>query len=94
MNELLNGGHSVIATDRDSALTGPLQKELEGKYDAETLKRALVVNLDVTKPDDVKTVFAEAIQTFGRIDVVVNNAGYVSVLVYLRRTMITNISSR
>ncbi|KDR84664.1 hypothetical protein GALMADRAFT_151454 [Galerina marginata CBS 339.88] len=76
LNELLNGGHSVIATDRDSSLTDPLQVELEGKHDTDALKRAYVVKLDITKPDDIKAVFAKAVERFGRIDVVVNNAGY------------------
>ena len=77
LNELLSTGHSVVATDRDSAYTDPIRTELAAKYDEEVLKRALVINLDVTKPDQVKAVFAEAVQRFGRIDVVTNNAGYV-----------------
>lgn len=32
--------------------------------------------LDVTEPDSIKAAFAAAIAKFGRIDVVVNNAGY------------------
>ena len=46
----------------------------------ETVKRALVVALDVSKVDEVKATFVKAIEKFGRIDVVVNNAGYVSLL--------------
>ena len=75
MHELLKAGQSVIATSRKP---DALQAELNGTYDAETLKRALVVALDVSKVEDVKAVFAKAIDKFGRIDVVVNNAGYVS----------------
>ncbi|HEY8294659.1 MAG TPA: SDR family oxidoreductase [Micrococcaceae bacterium] len=36
---------------------------------------ALVLAADVTKPDDVGRVFAAAVQRWGRIDVVFNNAG-------------------
>lgn len=36
----------------------------------------LVLKLDVTKPKDVTDAFARAKETFGRIDVVFNNAGY------------------
>ncbi|KAF8958851.1 hypothetical protein BDZ97DRAFT_1736274 [Flammula alnicola] len=73
LHELLSAGHSVIATTRKPE---PLQAELQGKFDAETVKRALVIKLDVTQPEDVKAVFAKAIEKFGRVDVVVNNAGY------------------
>ncbi|MDQ4488912.1 SDR family oxidoreductase [Sinomonas sp. ASV486] len=36
---------------------------------------ALVVPCDVTRPDDVERLFAETLRTFGRIDVLFNNAG-------------------
>ena len=74
LHEALSAGHSVIATTRKPAL---LQAELDSKYDSDTLKRVLVVKLDVTDPEDVKATFAKAIQTFSRVDIVVNNAGYV-----------------
>ena len=77
MHELLKAGQSVIATSRKPEA---LQAELNGKYDVETVKRALVVALDVSKVDEVKATFVKAIEKFGRIDVVVNNAGYVSLL--------------
>ena len=80
MHELLTTGQSVIATSRKPEA---LQAELNGKYDAETLKRALVVALDVSKVEEVKVIFAKAIDKFGRIDVVVNNAGYVSTQVLM-----------
>ncbi|MBW4473132.1 MAG: SDR family NAD(P)-dependent oxidoreductase [Stenomitos rutilans HA7619-LM2] len=40
---------------------------------------AKVVRLDVTKPQDVREAIKAAIDAFGRIDVVVNNAGFASV---------------
>ena len=78
MHELLKAGQSVIATSRKPET---LQTELNGKYDEEALKRALVVGLDVSKVEEVKAIFAKAIDKFGRIDVIVNNAGYVSFMV-------------
>lgn len=75
MNELLKAGKSVIATTRNAEA---LQAKLNGIYDVETLKRLLVVGLDVTKVDEIKAAFAKGIERFGRIDVVVNNAAFVS----------------
>lgn len=37
---------------------------------------ARAIKLDVTKPDEVRAAIAETLKEFGRIDVVVNNAGY------------------
>jgi 3-oxoacyl-[acyl-carrier protein] reductase len=36
---------------------------------------AVAIKADVSKPDDVKQLFDKTIETFGRVDVVVNNAG-------------------
>jgi NAD(P)-dependent dehydrogenase (short-subunit alcohol dehydrogenase family) len=66
---LLQQGHKVVATARkpDGQLTklGEQYKEL-----------ALVLPLDVTKQEQVDASLASARQRFGRIDVLVNNAGY------------------
>ena len=78
MHELLKAGKSVVATTRNP---DALQAELNGTYDVETLKRVLVVKLDVTNVEEVKAIFAKAIDRFGCIDVIVNNAGYVSFIV-------------
>src|SRR3954471_13247786 len=37
--------------------------------------RAVAVQADVSRPEDVKRLFAQAREAFGRIDVLVNNAG-------------------
>jgi citronellol/citronellal dehydrogenase len=46
---------------------------------ADTIKsaggRALAIRCDVTKEDDVKAMAAKALETFGRVDVLINNAG-------------------
>src|SRR6266550_3344482 len=62
----LAAGHAVVATGRR---TDAVVKAL-GK--AEQL---LVVKLDVTSPEDAKAAVAAAIERFGRVDVLVNNAG-------------------
>ena len=46
-------------------------EEVAGMADGETL----VLPADVTRQDDVRAVFREATRCFGRLDVVVNNAG-------------------
>ncbi|KAJ7677743.1 hypothetical protein DFH06DRAFT_1167070 [Mycena polygramma] len=38
--------------------------------------RLVLVKCDVTKPDDIISAFSCAIEKFGRVDVVFNNAGY------------------
>jgi len=62
----LAAGHAIVATGRN----------------ADTVARALrdaadllVVKLDVTRPADAKAAVAAAVERFGRIDVLVNNAG-------------------
>ena len=47
--------------------------DLVAKYSENQL---LAVKLDVVCPSDITTVFAQAIEKFGRIDIVYNNAGY------------------
>jgi NAD(P)-dependent dehydrogenase (short-subunit alcohol dehydrogenase family) len=64
----LAAGDKVVGTVRSNA--GGLATALGG--DSETL----VVTLDVTKEGEVKKGVEEAIARFGRIDVLVNNAGY------------------
>ena len=62
----LAAGHAVVATGRNTdAVTSAL-----GEADD-----LLVVKLDVTRPEDAKAAVAAAVNRFGRIDVLVNNAG-------------------
>jgi NAD(P)-dependent dehydrogenase (short-subunit alcohol dehydrogenase family) len=42
-------------------------------------EHALAVRLDVTRPDEAAAAVAQATERFGRLDVVVNNAGYANV---------------
>lgn len=64
----LERGDSVAATARNvDSLAG-----LKEKYG----ERVLTLELDVTKPGQAKTALAEAHAYFGRLDIVLNNAGY------------------
>jgi NAD(P)-dependent dehydrogenase (short-subunit alcohol dehydrogenase family) len=62
----LNAGHAVVATGRDP-----------GKVSAAVgnHENLLSVKLDVTLPGDAQAAVAAAVGRFGRVDVLVNNAG-------------------
>lgn len=63
---LQNNDH-VVATARDSSKL---------KFDGTSDSNYLAVDLDVTSPESIEKAFETALKKFGRIDVVVNNAGY------------------
>jgi NAD(P)-dependent dehydrogenase (short-subunit alcohol dehydrogenase family) len=62
----LSAGHAVVATGRNAAKVAVAV----GEYD-----NLLAIKLDVTRPQDAEAAVEAAVTTFGRIDVVVNNAG-------------------
>ncbi len=64
---VLEQGETVVLTARN-----PQQVE---DLAASFPERTLAVQLDVTKPEEVREVVKKAIANFGRIDVLVNNAG-------------------
>ena len=63
----LAAGHAVVATGRRPEA---VERALGGVQDD-----LLVVKLDVTSPDDAGAAVRAAVDWFGRIDVLVNNAG-------------------
>ena len=69
--EVLAKGERVVATARRPEVL----QDLVDKYP----ETARAVKLDVTSLQDVKNAISEAVKEFGRIDVLVNNAGYVVV---------------
>lgn len=67
VHSVLARGDKVIATGRNAATK---LKQFEGTG-------AAIVDLDVSLPEaDVKRIVDEAVKIYGRIDVLVNNAGY------------------
>jgi NADP-dependent 3-hydroxy acid dehydrogenase YdfG len=64
----LERGDKVVATARKLASIAPL-KDKYGDH-------VLTLELDVTKPEQAKTAVAQAHAHFGRLDIVINNAGY------------------
>ncbi|RDX45923.1 NAD(P)-binding protein, partial [Lentinus brumalis] len=63
-------GDKVVATLRKPSVLA----EFASKYPSSQL---LLVKLDVTNQQEIKEAFQKAKDAFGRIDVVVNNAGIV-----------------
>jgi NAD(P)-dependent dehydrogenase (short-subunit alcohol dehydrogenase family) len=68
---VLAAGHRLVATARDRAQLSDLVERYPD--------RALAVALDVTDREQVEAAIRAAVDTFGRLDVVVNNAGYANV---------------
>jgi len=64
----LGRGLRVVATARNTATIADL-----GVHWPQT---AHILELDVTQPDQIERAVHEAVKVFGRIDVVINNAGY------------------
>jgi len=60
------GGHAVVATGRDAAKVAAAVGDHGG---------LLAIKLDVNRPRDAQTAVEAAVAKFGRIDVLVNNAG-------------------
>ncbi|KAK3661173.1 hypothetical protein LTR56_000296 [Elasticomyces elasticus] len=67
VQKCLSEGDKVVATARNSSKL---------KFDNTSKDNFLAVDLDVTDQKSIDQAFDKAISQFGRIDVVVNNAGY------------------
>jgi NAD(P)-dependent dehydrogenase (short-subunit alcohol dehydrogenase family) len=65
VEHLLTAGHQVVATTRSIAALDGLASD-----------RLLPLRMDIADEADVRRAVAAAIDRFGRIDVLVNNAGY------------------
>ncbi|MGI8554102.1 MAG: SDR family NAD(P)-dependent oxidoreductase [Dehalococcoidia bacterium] len=74
---LADAGANVVVAARTEAVTDPrlpgtiysVAKEIEARG-----RRALPVKLDVTKDEEIESVIKQTIDTFKRVDILVNNA--------------------
>ncbi|KAF5329572.1 hypothetical protein D9619_009001 [Psilocybe cf. subviscida] len=67
--QALSKGDKVVATCRKPSSLD----EIASKYASTQL---LIIQLDVASTKDIAPAFDKAVETFGRVDVVYNNAGY------------------
>lgn len=66
--EVLKAGDKVVATARNIATIADLEKTYP--------KTARAISLDVTHRDQITAAVDQALEHFGHVDVLVNNAGY------------------
>lgn len=63
-------GSGVVITGRDEKALSSVTRELSGKG-----VRILGIRADVTQPEDNRRMVDETLRAFGRIDILINNAG-------------------
>ena len=66
--QVLKAGDKVVATARNIASIADLEKTYA--------KTARALSLDVTHPEQIRAAVDQALEHFGHVDVLVNNAGY------------------
>ena len=67
---LARAGTDLVITSRDPATLGPFQAEIEALG-----RQALPLPLDVRSLDSIRAMAEAAVAHYGKIDVLVNNAG-------------------
>ena len=68
--EFATRGSHIIIADIDEKGLADIAREISGKGSA-----VLSIKTDVSKKDEVKSLISKSIEKFGRVDVLVNNAG-------------------
>jgi NAD(P)-dependent dehydrogenase (short-subunit alcohol dehydrogenase family) len=67
---LAKDGYAIVLTGRRKEMIDGVAREIEALGG-----KALAVPADIGNPKDVETLFAKTKETFGRLDVLFNNAG-------------------
>jgi NAD(P)-dependent dehydrogenase (short-subunit alcohol dehydrogenase family) len=68
--EFAAAGADVVVSDVNETGLAETVSAIEAKG-----RKAVALGVDVSKPDQVEAMIAKAIETFGRIDILMNNAG-------------------
>ena len=76
VRQLLAQGAQVLLNDSDAALASRAAQSLQS--DRATPPRCIALPGDAGDPDFIRTMVATAVQTFGKLDIVVANAGLTS----------------
>lgn len=66
-----NGSNVVLAARRTDRL-----EAIAGEIHTTTSARVLIARTDVAQEDDIRTLVRTAEDTFGRVDILINNAGF------------------
>lgn len=64
-------GASIVIVDRDKDAADSAVKEI-----TEAGGKAIAVKADLTAAEDREAIFAETLKTFGKVDILINNAGW------------------
>lgn len=70
-NGLAAEGTTLVLGARNGAVLQALAEEIKAKYEVPVLAQST----DITKPGDIENLVAQAIETYGRIDILINNGG-------------------
>ena len=69
--EFAKRGVNIVIVDIDEEMAKQSAEEIKNQFGVETLG----LKADVSNADDVKTLFEESLKKFGKIEILVNNAG-------------------
>ncbi len=71
--------HRFAASGADVCLWARTEQEVLAaaeKISSDTGARALGVTCDVSQPDEIQSAFEKTIESFGQVDILINNAGF------------------